>query len=556
MLLLVLALLLLVRARRDRQATLAAAGGAAALGLAFDVKLLESLVALPGLARARLPRACPAAARAAPGSAGAGGRRLRGRRAGVADGDAARARPRPPVCDRIDQRQRLERGLRVQRQGPAGRQIARTAGTVYEPGHAYPTATQSQRDHIPIVPPSATRLLARVGPLSGQRLGMEVLRRAAARPAGAAAGAARSARTPPPERRGGSRSGRGPSRPDARSAAGSGAEPGRAADRDRERRRGACAAPRRRRADRLDAHAGSSCSATWRAFTPATSRASRPAVAAMLGIGLAWAAAPARQGPPGGAPRGAARRRLLRRAAAVRARRPPGGSRCWRARRDRARAARAHRRLGTPGCAGCSRPRGAHGAGARGDPGGRRQSGRHGDPQQRHRRRLRRRSCRAKQQRPLSAYLRAHQGGAHYEVAAESATSIGSLIVKDARPIDRPDDLQRARVHGRSPSSAADRRRQGPLRLPEHVLRATIAPSINAACSAPVKWIRAHGTDVSREAGLPAGGSSTGCRGPSRERASPTRAPARAARRRARGRGGWPSTPSSWARAATGRCCA
>ena len=30
--------------------------------------------------------------------------------------------------------------------------------------------------------------------------------------------------------------------------------------------------------------------------------------------------------------------------------------------------------------------------------------------------------------------------------------------------------------------------------------------STNAACSAPVRWIRAHGTDVSRAAGLPRAG--------------------------------------------------
>jgi len=48
-------------------------------------------------------------------------------------------------------------------------------GTVYEPGHRYPTATQSERDHIPILPSSPTRLFARIGPLSGERLGMEVL---------------------------------------------------------------------------------------------------------------------------------------------------------------------------------------------------------------------------------------------------------------------------------------------------------------------------------------------------------------------------------------------
>ena len=47
--------------------------------------------------------------------------------------------------------------------------------TVYESGHHYPVATQSERDHIPIVPPSPTRLLATIGPLSGERLGLELL---------------------------------------------------------------------------------------------------------------------------------------------------------------------------------------------------------------------------------------------------------------------------------------------------------------------------------------------------------------------------------------------
>ncbi len=44
-----------------------------------------------------------------------------------------------------------------------------------KPAIAIPTATQSERDHIPILPPSPTRLLARIGPLSGQRLGLEAL---------------------------------------------------------------------------------------------------------------------------------------------------------------------------------------------------------------------------------------------------------------------------------------------------------------------------------------------------------------------------------------------
>ena len=40
----------------------------------------------------------------------------------------------------------------------------------------------------------------------------------------------------------------------------------------------------------------------------------------------------------------------------------------------------------------------------------------------------------SEEQRLVSSYLRAHQGSARYEVAAESATQIGSLIVQDAPP--------------------------------------------------------------------------------------------------------------------------
>ncbi len=87
MALIVLALLLIVRAcETGSNAWLLA--GAAALGVAFDVKLLESLVALPGLAAARLPGAARAAP-AAPAAAGGGRRGVRGGRAGVAGSDAA-----------------------------------------------------------------------------------------------------------------------------------------------------------------------------------------------------------------------------------------------------------------------------------------------------------------------------------------------------------------------------------------------------------------------------------------------------------------------------------
>jgi hypothetical protein len=104
-------------------------------------------------------------------------------------------------------------------------------------------------------------------------------------------------------------------------------------------------------------------------------------------------------------------------------------------------------------------------------------------------------------QRLLSNYLRAHQNGAKYEVAAQSATQIGSLIVQDARPIlvlttygsrvfttvpELQRSIARKEVRYAYLSSSCSRH----------------ASSSNPACAAPARWIREHGTDVSRRAGL------------------------------------------------------
>ena len=105
------------------------------------------------------------------------------------------------------------------------------------------------------------------------------------------------------------------------------------------------------------------------------------------------------------------------------------------------------------------------------------------------------------EQRELSAYLIAHQDGARYELAAESATGIGSLIVQDARPVVILTTYE-ARVF----TSVAKLERliaEGKVRyafLETYCGKHT--STTNAACSAPAKWIRAHGTDVSRQAGL------------------------------------------------------
>ena len=114
MLLIVAALWCAVRASetgRTRWLLLAAA----ALGVAFNVKLFESVVPLPALlllAALGLPgttrrRALQLLAAAAVYVVD---------RAVLAVGDAALPRPRSTVRDRLDQRQRLERRLRVQRQ--------------------------------------------------------------------------------------------------------------------------------------------------------------------------------------------------------------------------------------------------------------------------------------------------------------------------------------------------------------------------------------------------------------------------------------------------------
>jgi hypothetical protein len=105
------------------------------------------------------------------------------------------------------------------------------------------------------------------------------------------------------------------------------------------------------------------------------------------------------------------------------------------------------------------------------------------------------------EQRLVSAYLRAHQGSARYEVAAVSATGIGSLIVQDARPV-----LVLTSYGSRVFTSIARLQQliaAGQVRYA--FLNSSCGPhgtALNPACSAPAKWVRAHGTDVSSQAGL------------------------------------------------------
>ncbi len=105
----------------------------------------------------------------------------------------------------------------------------------------------------------------------------------------------------------------------------------------------------------------------------------------------------------------------------------------------------------------------------------------------------------------LSAYLRANQGGARYELASSSVAKTGPLIVRDARPV-----LMLTSLHGRplvTPSQLAEKVRVGQVR---YALigraRCTVPRPASPGCAPVSRWARAHGTDVSRDAGLPSSG--------------------------------------------------
>jgi 4-amino-4-deoxy-L-arabinose transferase-like glycosyltransferase len=107
----------------------------------------------------------------------------------------------------------------------------------------------------------------------------------------------------------------------------------------------------------------------------------------------------------------------------------------------------------------------------------------------------------AAEQSTVSAYLLSHQAGARYELAAGSATSIASLIVMDQRPV-----VMLTSYNGLPLTSIAQLRA---LIARDEVRYALLdsscrprAARMTAGCAPVARWIRAHGTDVSRKAGL------------------------------------------------------
>ena len=522
MALLVLALLLIARALETGRIVWLL-GGAAALGIAFDVKLLESLVALPGLAvlaALGMPGSIP---RRAWQLAAAGAIYVVVALAWLTATLAVPAHDRPYAIGSTNGSAWNAAFVFNGKDRVSGKS-PEPQGTVYEPGHVYPTATQAERDHIPIVPPSATRLFARIGPLSGQRLGMELLiglilgipalllgvrrRRGddedpgdAPRVAPAAADGPPALTAADPAAEAGAAGSPAPA-----AAATGGAAPGSPAPAVVSGTLSALpgepeAALRIRRAAAAGLGVwlltGLVLFSHMERLHPRYVEGFTPAVAAFLGIGLAWACAP----------RGRLRLVALGVAMLVTVyyaeRLLFGTEAVWwivlagavgafaaslAARSGRSERARGRLEAATLALALVA----VLAVGVKTDI----------------------RAIRDKVsaagfvgqlpgdvQRKLSTYLHAHNNGARYELAAESATQIGSLIVQDAEPI-----VVLTTYNGRVYTSIAKLKRMIAAGQVRYAYLATFcgrkASSVNAACSAPVVWIREHGTDVSHDAGL------------------------------------------------------
>jgi 4-amino-4-deoxy-L-arabinose transferase-like glycosyltransferase len=477
MVLIVLALVLIVRACETGKTRWLLAGGAA-LGLAFDVKLLESLVALPGLAvfaylgfpASRKRRVGQLAAAGAVYLVVAlswlGGTLLapahdRPWAIGSTNGSAWNA---AFVFNGIDR---------------LGGKSPEPQNTVYEPGHKYPVATQSQRDHIPILPPSPTRLFARIGPLSGQRLGMELLI-ALLLGIPALIWGLRWRRAEEAE---------------LLSAQDGTTDVATDGDDDRDARMMRAVAG----GLGLWVLTGIVLFSHMARLHPRYVEGMVPPVAAMLGIGAAWAAIP----------RGRLRPAVLAVTLVVGVvyteRLLYGTPLVWWISlagalfalgfailaRLSAIPARARAVLAPAGvlvATLCSVLAISVSTDITAIDNHVTDAGYVG-------------ALPADEQRIISSYLRSHQGSARYEVAAQSATQIGSLIVQDARPI-----VVLTSYAAREFTSTAKLKRliaRGEVRYaflnspcPHH-----LSPK-NPACSAPAQWIRAHGTDISRKAGL------------------------------------------------------
>jgi 4-amino-4-deoxy-L-arabinose transferase-like glycosyltransferase len=494
MALMVLALALAVRAS-ETGGTLWLLAAAGALGVAFNVKLLESLPALaplallawlglPGRRRRRAGQLALAAAVYAGVSLAWLSATLlypahdRPYAYGSTNGSAWNS---AFVFNGLD---RLEgKSLEGPEQG-------------FVPGHRYPEQTLAQREAIPIVPPSPTRLLARIGPLSGERLGLEALAGLLlggalllallwdGRPAARARAYARAAGSGDnDEDRELVRTGAAQATPGtAQATPGDGqAAPG--DDPRLARRRLALTASLM-----LWLVLGIALFSDMARLHPRYTEAVTPAVAGTLGIGIAWATERRTRG------RLAALTATLLVVAIYAESLLFGATALWLLVAASAAAALALAWTATRSTAVLALalvcvlaiPLSASLRAVRENVSDTNRLG----------------VLHAGELAPLSAYLRAHEGSAYYEAAFDAGTKMGELVVRDARPI-----LVLSTLNGKVFTPVARLRALAAAGRVRYAFLDTLcgphSPPSDADCSAPARWVQAHGTDVSGQAGMP-----------------------------------------------------
>jgi 4-amino-4-deoxy-L-arabinose transferase-like glycosyltransferase len=490
MMLLLVAALLLIAVAIERGSIRWLLAGAFALGVAFDVKLLESLVAVPGLALM-----------AYLGLAGSRGARLgKVALAGVVYAAVALAwltatliapaSDRPWAIGSTDG-SAWNAAFVFNGTDRIGGKSPEPGSTVYEAGHRYPVSTQSERDHIPILPPSPTRLLARYGPLSGQRLGLEIaIGLLLGLPAFAWSLKQAGRRRDEPQ----------PEKPEPKAEVSGAAPPTpTAAPPPAPQPHLPGPSPRMRRASAwglsLWMLTGLVLFSHMARLHPRYVEGFTAVVAAMAGIGLAWCVE---------APRERIRAALLAIAMILTVvyveRLLYGTSGVWWLTLAAALVALAL--LGVSQLKGSTAPLTAGmlacalvavlALGVKADATAIKDkvsdAGFVG-------------ALPGDEQHALSTYLLAHRDGARYEVAAESATQIGSLIVQDAQPV-----VVLTTYNARVYTTVAKLKHLVAEELVRYAfLNSYCSPptAVNAACAEPAEWIRAHGTDVSAAAGLP-----------------------------------------------------
>jgi 4-amino-4-deoxy-L-arabinose transferase-like glycosyltransferase len=103
---------------------------------------------------------------------------------------------------------------------------------------------------------------------------------------------------------------------------------------------------------------------------------------------------------------------------------------------------------------------------------------------------------------PVSTYLRSHQGSTRYEAAFTATTVAAPFIVQAAKPV-----LLLTSIDGQPFVTLRQLQRDHAAGLVRYVFtqaNCTVYVKTHAACSQAMQWVRKHGRDITAQTGLPA----------------------------------------------------